>query len=462
MKISFHGADRQVTGSCHLIECNGKRILIDCGQFQGSRELDDENAEPFGFEPESIDFLLLTHAHLDHCGRLPLLARRGFKGEIIATAATCELARLVMLDAARLEEEDAARKARWVSRRQGGAADGAPLFTILDAMNAIGFFGRHARYDQPFDIAPGIRVTYFDAGHILGSASIFLELQEGAEKRRVTMSGDIGNSGRPLLNPPTPPPQSDIVVMESTYGNRLHKSFATSVEEFYAAIGETFGRGGNVIVPTFALERAQELIYYLHEAMDQSRLAPSIQVFLDSPMAISATEIFRHHRECLSEAAMADFRNGNDPLALPGLHLTRDTDESMRINTIKGGAIIMAGSGMATGGRVRHHIRHNIWRKEAGIVFVGFASQGTLARTIIDGAKTIQLFGDEIPVKAKIYTIGGFSAHADQRELLAWHAPVRASRTVLVHGEESVMQTFAPLLQNTEVVMPKLHEEWAL
>jgi metallo-beta-lactamase family protein len=457
MRISFHGADREVTGSCHLIECAGKRILIDCGMFQGSHELADDNAAEFGFDAAAIDFLLLTHAHLDHCGRLPLLAKRGFKGEIIATAATRELARLVMLDSAKLQEEDATRRTR-----RGRDAGAGPLYTLVDAMNLLDFFGRVAAYDKPVDVAPGIRATFFDAGHILGSASIFLELTEGSEKRRLTMSGDIGNSGRPLIRPPKLPPPSDVVVMETTYGDRLHKPFPPSVEEFYTAIDETFQRGGNVLIPTFALERAQELIYYLHLAIGRSRLAPSIQVFLDSPMAISATEIFRRHSECLSAEAVAAFRDGNDPLSLPGLHLTSESADSMKINTIKGGAIIMAGSGMATGGRIRHHIRHNIWRRETGMVFVGFASQGTLARQIIDGAKSIRLFGEEIPVKAKVYTIGGFSAHADQAELLAWHAPSKAPLTYLVHGEETVMQTFGPLLSGTKVVMPKLHEGFEL
>ncbi len=374
MQISFHGADREVTGSCHLIECAGKRILVDCGLFQGSRELDEDNADPFGFDAAAIDIVLLTHAHLDHCGRLPLLAKRGFHGEIISTAATRELARLVMLDSARIQEEDAAREARRHWRKGSDAA--GPLYTTLDAMNVLEFFGRTAHYDKAFEVAPGIRATYFDAGHILGSASIFLELTEGGRTARVTMSGDIGNSGRPLLRPPTPPPPSDVVVMETTYGDRLHKPFAPSVEEFYVAIDETFGRGGNVIIPTFALERAQELIFYLHKAIAANRLTPAVQVFLDSPMAISATEIFRRHGECLSDAAVAIFKAGDDPLNLPGLHFTRETAELQRINTIRGGAIIMAGSGMATGGRVRHHIRHNIWRRETGMVFVGFAAAG--------------------------------------------------------------------------------------
>ncbi len=463
MKISFHGADRTVTGSCHLIECAGKRILVDCGMFQGSRELSEDNAEPFGFEPAAIDFVLLTHAHLDHCGRLPLLAKRGFRGEIVATGATRELARVVMLDSARLQEEDADRNRRRRTRHHGGNGDGEPLYGVLDAMNVLEFFGREAHYDAPLDIAPGVRATYFDAGHILGSASILLELEENGARRRVVMSGDIGNAGRPLLNPPKQPPECDVVVMETTYGDRNHKPFGPSVEEFYAAIEETFRRGGNVVIPTFALERAQELLYALHDAMvSDGRLPRSIQVFLDSPMAITATEIFRHHRECLSDEVADLFADGRDPLSVPGLHLTRELAESMSINKISGGAVIMAGSGMATGGRVRHHLKHNLWRADAGIIFVGFAAAGTLARIIIDGAKSVRIFGEEIPVKAKIHTIGGFSAHAGQQELIAWHKSSRAARTYLVHGDEKVMKTFAPLLQDTEAVMPAMNAEFEL
>ncbi len=463
MKISFHGADRTVTGSCHLIEAAGKRILVDCGMFQGSRELSEDNGEPFGFEAKAIDVVLLTHAHLDHCGRLPLLAKRGFTGEIIATGATRELARLVMLDSARLQEEDAERNKRRHARHHGGDGDGeGPLYTVLDAMSVLEFFGRTASYDAPIDVAPGIRATFFDAGHILGSASILLELEEKGTRRRLVMSGDIGNAGRPLLNAPKPPPQCDAVVMETTYGDRNHKPFGPSVEEFYAAIEETFQRGGNVVIPTFALERAQELLYALHDAMADGRLPKSIQVFLDSPMAITATDIFRRHPEDLSDEVADLFGDGRDPLSLPGLHLTRETSNSMAINKISGGAVIMAGSGMATGGRVRHHLKHNLWRPDAGIIFVGFAAQGTLARIIIDGAQKVRIFGEEIPVRAKVHTIGGFSAHAGQQELLAWHRSAHAARTYLVHGDEKVMTAFAPMLTDTEAVMPAMNEEFGL
>jgi metallo-beta-lactamase family protein len=461
LRISFHGADHGVTGSCHLVECAGKRVLIDCGYFQGSRDMNEENATAFGFDPATIDVVLLTHAHLDHVGRLPLLYKRGFRGEVIATAATRELARLVLLDTARLNEEDARRRQRRHAR--AGREPIEPLFTLVDVVAALDAFGRTAAYDQPLPVAAGIIATFFDAGHILGSASILLELSEGRRKRRLALSGDIGNAGRPLLQPPTPPPPCDVVVMESTYGERLHRPFQESVDEFYAAIEETFARGGNVIIPTFALERAQELLYYLNRAiMVDRRLPRSIQVFLDSPMAISATEIYRRHPDGLSDTARAAFASGNDPLKLPGLHITTDSSESKAINMVKGGAIIMAGSGMATGGRVVHHLRHNLWREQAGIVLVGFAAAGTLARRIIDHAPTVEIMGDTIPVKAHVYTIGGFSAHADRHELAEWHGHTNAARTFLVHGEERSMKALAPLLNRSEVVMPRLGESFEL
>jgi metallo-beta-lactamase family protein len=462
LNLSFHGADRSVTGSCHLVECAGKWILIDCGLHQGSRELDEENAEPFGFDAAGIDYVLLTHAHLDHCGRLPLLAKRGFRGEIITTSASRELARLVLLDAAHLHEEDARYRARVGGHKGANHATNEPLYSTLDALNCLDYFGRTAIYSQVLEVATGVRATFIDAGHILGSASIFLELEEQSHSTSVLFSGDLGNAGRPLLRNPMQPPHAENVVIETTYGDRLHKQLGPSIDEFYEAINETFKRGGNVIIPTFALERAQELLYFLSQGVTQSRLAKSPQVYLDSPMAISATEIFRRHPECFEPATAKLFQEGHDPFALPELHFTRETAESIAINNIYGGAIILAGAGMCTGGRVRHHLQHNLGRADSSIVFVGYAAIGTLARRIIDGEKQVSIFGENIPVRARIYTINGFSAHADQAELLAWLKQTSAKRTFLVHGEEDAMRQFAAHLIDTRVEMPRPHQVFEL
>ncbi|MDB4410005.1 MBL fold metallo-hydrolase [Gammaproteobacteria bacterium] len=464
MKISFHGADQDVTGSCHLLECAGKRILIDCGMYQGGRELAEENAEPFGFDPADIDYLLLTHAHLDHCGRIPLLVKRGFKGEVITSAASVELARLVMLDAAGLQEEEARYQLR-KARRHRGKPDKViePLYTTLDTLNCLEYFGRKAAYDQPLQIAPGIRATFIDAGHILGSACIFFELEEDGQHHRLLFSGDLGYSGRAILRDPSTPPEVDTVVMETTYGDRLHKQLQPSINELYAVINETIGRGGNVIIPTFALERAQEILYYLREGVESRKIRHFTNVFLDSPMAISATQIFERHPECFDAEALQVSHDDGDPFNLPGLHFTRETSESMAINQVTGGAVIMAGSGMCTGGRVRHHLKHNLWSKRNSIVFVGYAAHGTLARRIIDGAGQVRIYGEDIQVRAGIHTIGGFSAHADQAELLAWHQQTGNPKTTfLVHGEEKSMHRFAKLLKHTHVEMPALNQEFTL
>jgi metallo-beta-lactamase family protein len=454
LRLSFHGADRDVTGSCHLVECAGRRVLIDCGLYQGSREIAEENAGDFGFDPAGIDFVLLTHAHLDHCGRLPLLTRRGFRGEIIATTATNELARLVMLDAAHLQEEEASSKSHRPTRHGADAKPAEPLFTVVDTFKSLESFKRAAVYGKPIDLAQGIRATFVDAGHILGSASILLDLTEAGRSLGLLFSGDLGNAAHPLLQTPAPPPRADVVVIETTYGDRLHKPMEASVEELYGAISDAFGRGGNVIIPTFALERAQELLWMLNRGIAKSRLMSSMQVFLDSPMAISATEIFARHPECLQAEAARLFRERRDPLTLPGLHFTRERAESVALNHIRSGAIIMAGAGMATGGRVRHHLKHNISREECCVIFVGFAAKGTLARQIIDGQNPVHILGDDIPVRARIHTINGFSAHADQAELLKWHQYTGAGRTFLTHGEEAAMQKFASRLGNMRVEMP--------
>ncbi len=463
MKLEFHGADQNVTGSCHLFEAAGKKILIDCGLYQGGRDMDEENSKPFGFEPASIDYLLLTHAHLDHCGRIPLLVKRGFTGEIITTAATCELTRLVLLDSASLQESEARYKSKKASRHGKKKDEIEPLYNTVDVLNCFGFFGRTAIYNQPLTINSGIQVTFIDAGHILGSASIMLEVEDKERLRKILFSGDLGYSNRAIIKDPSTPPHVDIVVMETTYGDRLHKTLEPTLEEFYQTISSTIAKGGNIIIPSFALERAQELLYYLREGIENGQLPHHLPVFLDSPMAISATQIFQRHPECFDKETCEVFKSDIDPFMFQGVRFTRETAESMAINNVAGGAVIIAGSGMCTGGRIKHHLKHNLWGRNNTIIFVGYAAYGTLARRIVDGAKQVKIFGEEIPVKATILTIGGFSAHADQAELLVWHQQTGHPKTTfLVHGDKEVMPKFAKKLQNTRVEIPTLHQSYPL
>lgn len=456
MDLSFHGAAGDVTGSCHLLHVAGRRILIDCGMFQGSRRLSEENAGDFGFDPASVDLLLLTHAHLDHCGRIPLLVKRGFRGRIMTTAATQDLAKLVLLDAAGLQEEE--------HHHHPGEANGnGALYDTDDVLKAMAQFTGRMQYGVEVELALGIRATFQDAGHILGSASILLELQEGGASRRIVFSGDLGNRDKPILNPPTPAPRADDIVMEATYGDRNHKSQADSIAEFREAVRTTLARGGNVVVPTFALERAQDLLYYLREMIEQKLLAPDTPVFLDSPMAISATEIFRRHPECFNAATAELLGDHHDPFALPRLSFTRDRQASRAIAGVRG-AIIMAGSGMATGGRILFHFINNLPDERNSIVFVGYASTGTPARHIIDGARQVRLHGEFVPVRAQIHTIGGFSAHADHDDLLRWVAAGQPERVFLVHGELATSQALAREL-NTRGIraeVPLLHQNAAL
>ena len=455
MKLSFHGADQDVTGSCHLIEAAGRRVLVDCGLFQGGRAEREMNAHDFGFDPRAIDTILLTHAHLDQCGRIPLLVKRGFRGEIVCTPPTRELARLVMLDAARLQEEDTHRKMRKAARWEPKGEEEQPLYDLEDAMPALDRFGRTVGYGETIDIAPGLRATWSNAGHILGSASVLVECDEGGAKKRIAFSGDLGDPGRALLDDAQPPKAADAVVMETTYGDRDHRPLPASIEEFYEAIAQIRARGGNAIIPTFALERAQELLFYLKLGLRQNKLPPDIQIFVDSPMAISATQIAQASESYLRAEIAAMMDKGDDPFTPPRLRFTKLSRDSMMINAIESGAVVMAGSGMATGGRVLHHLRRNLPRPECGVVLVGFASKGTLARQLVDGASEVQIFGERVPVRAKIHTINGFSAHAGRASLIAWRQKIDAPKTFLVHGELPAMTALKGALAG-EVVMPKI------
>lgn len=461
MQLSFHGAAGGVTGSCHLLDAGPVRLLVDCGFFQGSREMREENGRDFGFDPAAIDFLLLTHAHLDHCGRIPLLVKQGFRGKVVCTGATRELAELVLMDTARLQEEDVER-----AKRHRGRSDRyrdlpeEPLYDSLDVEEALKRFTVEASYGQPLQLAEGLRVTFQDAGHILGSASVLVE----TGGRRIVFSGDLGSPHHPIVRDPEPCPAADVVVMETTYGGRTHRGVMETAAEFFQVVSDAVGSGGNVVVPTFALERAQEVVYGIREGLEHKRLPAGLRVFLDSPMATTATEIFRKHAECFDQHALNVLKE-RDPFGFEGLSFTRDRLESKAINDVRRGAVILAGSGMCTGGRVMHHLEQLLPRPECAVVFVGYAANGTPARALIEGAKTLRLFGQEVPVRAKIHTINGFSGHGDHDTLLKWHeGSGPKARTFLVHGEPKASQALAQALaaQGRRTEIPELHQVFDL
>jgi metallo-beta-lactamase family protein len=461
IEISFHGGVSGVTGSCHLLRTNDLNILIDCGFFQGGYEVEQRNRDDFGFDPASVDYLLLTHGHLDHCGRIPLLVKKGFRGKIICTSATYDIARTVMLDTAQIQEEDAAHWKRIKKRK--GLKYLEPLYTSLDALDALKYFDDSAEYNRPRRLNNRVSVTFRDAGHILGAS--FLEIDINKEKR-IVFSGDLGNRNKPIIRDPGYPQKADICIVECTYSDRTHKDIDSSVEELRDAVLDTCKKGGNVLIPAFAIERTQDLLFYLSR-MHYKKEIPLCRVFLDSPMAISVTEIMRRHPECFDEETAKLVAGDHDPFGFPGLHLTKTPDESRRINAVESHAIIIAGSGMCTGGRIKHHLKHNIWREEASIIFVGYQAEGTLGRKIVDGETQVRIFDENYRVRARIYTIGGFSAHADKPILLDWlkHCE-NPAHLFLVHGEEHALTSFEQETKTQGIAgnihIPKLHQSYSL
>ncbi len=437
MKIQFLGAARQVTGSCyHLLE-QGRQFLVDCGMQQGENAK-DLNRSPFQFNPGEISYLFLTHAHIDHSGMIPRLVRDGFRGKIITTGATADLVEIMLLDSAHIQEKDA----EWLTKksfRKGEDRVYEPLYTTEDAKACFPLFERR-RYGEKIDLGDGMSYTFTDAGHILGSGSFELHYPGGAGEKKIVFSGDVGKCDNPIINDPTHTETTDYVVMESTYGNRLHKNGDESIEELVQAIRTTFKQGGNVLIPAFAVGRTQDLIYILNNLVREGRLDP-VDVYVDSPLADAATKVYLSYPELYDDEGRRLFK-----LKKGGgvrLHFTTEVVDSQGINRIKSGAIIMAGSGMCEGGRIAHHLKHNLWRPECSIIFVGFQARGTLGRRIVDGAKRVRVLGEETVVRAKIYTIGGFSAHADKNELLAWLGLfTNRPEVFIVHGEEDVALDF--------------------
>ena len=456
MKVQFLGAAQTVTGSCYMIEACGKRFCIDCGMHQGNKAIEARNRETEVYRPSELDFMLITHAHIDHSGLLPRIVREGFQGPVYCTKATSELLDLMLQDSAHIQEMEAQWEAKKYMRR-GLKNPPAALYTAEDAQKAVSLFAA-VDYHKTFEPAPGIRVTYYDAGHILGSGSLRIEADEDGKTTSLIFSGDIGRPQALIVRSPEIPPQADYVFMESTYGDRDHKNEESSDQELAEAIAYSYSKGEKVIIPAFAVERTQEVLYCLHTLSKQGKLPKDMPVYVDSPLAIRATEVFERNRELFDESAKKLLNNGDNPFALPNLRYTLSVAESQAINEYKGPAIVISASGMCNAGRVRHHLRHNIWKPGASIVFVGYQAVGTPGRKSVERAKKITLFGEDTDVAARIVTINGFSGHAGQSQLLDWLAPLAHNcvQIVLTHGEIKALETLAGLVQQRFGVKPRI------
>lgn len=449
MKIKFCGASTGVTGSCHLLTSGEHKILLDCGQFQGGKAQDALNYEKFPFEPSEIECVVLSHAHIDHCGRLPLLTKRGFEGKIYCTDATADLLSVMLKDSAYIHEKETEWKNRKAER--AGREQVEPLYTIEDAEKALSLVSP-ILYDQQIEINSDMKIVFNDAGHILGSAITELWVTEDDKESKIVFSGDLGMEGRPILRDPTYIKKADYVIMETTYGNRIHKELGTGVDKLIEIILNTTRRGGNVVIPSFAVGRTQELIYELNRFYDSNneyrKELDKIFVYIDSPMATTATEIFRRNAQVFDEETREYILKGDNPLEFKNLKFTRSSKESQDLNFNKEPKIIISASGMCEAGRIRHHLKHNLWNPKNSIVFVGYQGQGTLGRSLVEGIKMVTLFGEEIQVNAEIHNLEGFSGHADQNGLFAWlaHFEQKPKHIFLVHGEEESKKDFAKLV----------------
>ncbi|MDA8127929.1 MAG: MBL fold metallo-hydrolase [Betaproteobacteria bacterium] len=456
MRLTFLGAAREVTGSSYLLEADGVRFLVDCGLFQGGREARAKNQRAFAFDPRTIDFVILTHAHIDHSGLLPRLVALGFRGVIHATRATCDLLAVMLPDAAHIQEKEAeyANLGRFRRSIDKAAAHGtvprdtAPLYTVAQAQASLKQLNP-VDYDLEIAPHPLVRCTFRDAGHILGSAIVEVWIGDGPRRRKIVFSGDLGQPARPLLRDPTPIDEADYLLVESTYGDRDHKSMEATQDELVTAINDTIERkGGNVVIPAFAVGRTQDMLYLLADLTRQARI-PKLSVFVDSPMATAATEITFRHMELLDAETHALMGRHGGAQYFRKLEFVEDVEESKALDRIKGGAVIISASGMCEAGRIKFHLRANLARRESTILITGFQAAGTFGRRLVDGAKQVRLLGEDIPVRADLYTLGGLSAHADRTALLHWlgHFRGKPRRVFVMHGEDAVANGFAAELQ---------------
>lgn len=455
VQIAFAGAARAVTGSCYLVTTDNGKILVDCGLHQGSDESDEQNRDAFPFDPKDIDILLLTHAHIDHSGLIPKLYKSGFHGATVATHATADLCSIMLVDSGYIQESEA----EWTNRkrRRAGQPQVEPLYTQRDAQACLSSF-RGVDYCEPFELIEGVEARFVDAGHILGSASVELSIRDRRGVVRVAFSGDVGNLNQPIVRDPMSVGPCDFALVESTYGDRDHEDSENRADKLARIIRETLEAGGNIVIPAFAVGRTQDVLYEVHR-LQQANKIPRFPIYIDSPLAISATEIFRRHPECFDEDMQHLWSEGQSPFDFEGVSYIRRTEESMALNDVSG-AMIISASGMANAGRIKHHLKHNLWRSESTVLFVGFQAVGTLGRSLVDGAKRVKLFGEEVAVNARIESLEGFSAHADRSGLLRWLEHVEGLQKVFaVHGEESQSLALADLASDhlgVDVSVPML------
>jgi len=451
MKLEFFGAAAEVTGSCHILHVGGQQVLLDCGMIQGSRKDEDRNRDPFPFDASKIDAVVLSHAHLDHCGRLPLLVKRGFRGPVYAQEASCELVAILLADAAHLAERDAEYRSRKAGKKV------KPLYTLEEGEQVIRQI-QSRKYREVFNVVKGVKVRFRDAGHILGSCVVELWVEEGGAGKKVVFSGDLGQYDTPILKDPEAIDRADVVLMESTYGARRHRDREETITELGEIFTSARSRQGNILIPAFSIGRSQEILYQMGKHYKDWEM-DRFQIFLDSPMAIEASKVYWSYTHLYDEeATRLRVENGGMPL-LPNLTLSRDTESSMAINRIKSGAIVIAGSGMCNGGRIIHHLKRGLDREETQVLITGYQANGSLGRRLVNRESTVRIHGQNIPVRASVHTVGGLSAHGDQDDLARWYECLENRPPVyLVHGEVDSQEAFSKYLagrSGAEVHLPK-------